>query len=51
MITRYKAADPSDPTSKAEYKVLAAGAQRYWHGTRAAFEQVKDSIPNNTMMK
>ena len=50
MITRYKAADPSDPTSKAEYKVLAAGAQRYWHGTRAAFEQVKDSIPNNTMI-
>lgn len=50
MITRYKAADPSDPTSKAEYKVLAAGAQRYWHGTRAAYEQVKDSIPNNTMI-
>ena len=50
MITRYKAADPSDPTSKAEYKVLAAGAQRYWHGTRAAFEQVKNSIPNNTMI-
>lgn len=50
MITRYKAADPSDPTSKAEYKVLAAGAQRYWHGTRAAFEQVKNDIPNNTMI-
>lgn len=50
MITRYKAADPLDPTSQAEYKVLAAGAQRYWHGTRAAFEQVKNSIPNNTMI-
>lgn len=50
MITQYKAADPLDPTSQAEYKLLAGGATRTWVGTEDAYNAEKNNIPNNTMI-
>ena len=41
MITYYK---------DNKHNILAAGAQRYWHGTLEAYEANKDNIPNNTMI-